>query len=228
VEACVRTHIEQAASCGADVRFGETCLAWTADGNTVEVTTDRGRYSAAALIVTAGAWAGQVVADLELPLTVRRKVQFWHVVDPQHVGVHQASPAFLFELPGGVFYGFPCLDGKTVKLAEHSGGAVVSDPADVDRACGEDDVRPVERFVRAVLPNVDRRPRAHSVCLYTMAPRERFIVDRHPQFRNVVVAAGFSGHGFKFTPAIGQALADLALTETTSLPIGFLRLLHGQ
>jgi glycine/D-amino acid oxidase-like deaminating enzyme len=55
-----------------------------------------------------------------------------------------------------------------------------------------------------------------------MAPRERFIVDRHPRFRNVVVAAGFSGHGFKFTPAIGHALADLALGDTTALPIGFL------
>src|SRR3954463_2745693 len=228
VEACVRTHIEQAASCGADLRFGETCLAWRADGNTVEVTTDRGRYSAAALIVTAGAWAARVLADLQLPLIVRRKVQFWHVLDPKHVGAHQASPAFLFDLPDGVFYGFPCIDGETVKLAEHSGGAVVSDPAHVDRACGEDDIRPIERFVRMVLPNVHPRPQSHAVCLYTMAPRERFIVDRHPRFRNVIVAAGFSGHGFKFTPAIGQALADLALGDTTSLPIGFLRLWHGQ
>jgi len=222
VESCVRTHIEQAASFGADLRFGETWLAWRADGNTVQVTTDCGRYEAAALIVTAGAWAARVLADLDLPLIVRRKVQFWHAVRPPHVAAHQASPGFLFELPGGTFYGFPCIDGETVKVAEHSGGAVVDDPAHVDRSCGEEDIGPVEGFVSAVLPNLHRRPQSHSVCLYTMAPRERFFVDRHPRFRNVIVAAGFSGHGFKFTPAIGHALADLALGDTTQLPIRFL------
>jgi sarcosine oxidase len=227
VEACVRTHIEQAGRSGADLRFGETCVSWTADGHTVQVTTDRGRYEAAALIVTAGAWAARVLADLDLPLTVRRKVQFWHPVHPAHVGLHQASPCFLFDRPGGTFYGFPCIDGQTIKIAEHSGGSAVDDPAHVDRACHDEDVRPIEQFVRTTIPNVDPRPRAHSVCMYTMAPRERFIVDRHPRFRNVIVAAGFSGHGFKFTPAIGEALADLALGETTSLPIGFLAMPPG-
>ena len=222
VEDCVRTHIEQAVCLGADVRFGETCLAWQADGSTVEVTTDRGRYEARALIVTAGAWATQLLADLHLPLTVRRKVQFWHPVQLSYVNAHEASPAFLFELPDGTFYGFPSLDGETVKLAEHSGGEVVTDPARVDRACREADVRPVEQFVRATLPHLVPRPRSHAVCMYTMAPRERFIVDRHRRFGNVIVAAGFSGHGFKFTPSIGQAMADLALAGTTSLPIGFL------
>jgi sarcosine oxidase len=222
VEACVRTHLEQAASFGADVRFNETVVAWTSDGKTVQVTTDRGRYEAAALIVTAGAWAAQVLADLDLPLTVRRKVQFWHPVHRASIRLHQASPAFLFDLPGGTFYGFPCIDARTVKVAEHSGGTVVEDPARVDRDCREEDIKPIEQFIRAVLPTLHPRPQSHSVCLYTMAPRERFIVDRHPRFRNVVVAAGFSGHGFKFTPAIGHALADLALGDTTALPIGFL------
>jgi sarcosine oxidase len=224
VEACVRTHIEQAARLGGDLRFGETCVAWRSDGRTVQVTTDRGRYEAAALVVTAGAWAARVLADLDLPLTIRRKVQFWHALRPDDAAAHRASPSFLFEVPHGTFYGFPSIGDETVKLAEHSGGAVVEDPSRVDRACREDDIAPVEQFVRAVLPGVDPRPHSHSVCLYTMAPHERFIVDRHPAFRNVIVAAGFSGHGFKFTPAIGQALADLALGEETSLPIGFLAL----
>lgn len=226
VEACVRTHIERAVGCGADLRFDETCIGWTSDGKTVRVTTDRGRYEAASLIVTAGAWAAQVLADLNLPLTVRRKVQFWHPVHAPFVDVHRESPAFLFDLPDGTFYGFPCIDGKTVKVAEHSGGAVVDNPAHVDRACHADDIHPIEQFVRAVLPNLSPRPESHSVCMYTMAPRERFIIDRHPEFSNVVVAAGFSGHGFKFAPAIGHALADLALGDTTSLPIGFLAMMQ--
>jgi sarcosine oxidase len=60
--------------------------------------------------------------------------------------------------------------------------------------------------------------------MYTMTPDQHFIVDRHPQHQNVVIGAGFSGHGFKFTPAIGEALADLALEGRTALPIGFLSL----
>jgi sarcosine oxidase len=222
VEACVRTHVEQAANSGAELRFGETCLEWTVDGSSVQVTTDRGRYEAGSLIVAAGAWASQVLDDLDLPLTVRRKVQFWHPVDPEHIAAHQASPAFLFDLPHGTLYGFPSIDGHTVKLAEHSGGTIVADPARVDRTSRQEDIAPVERFARDVLPHVRQRPQSHAVCMYTMAPRERFIVDRHPQYQNVIVAAGFSGHGFKFTPAIGQALADLALEGATSLPIGFL------
>jgi len=222
VEACVQAHIEQAMRTGADLRFGETCLAWQSDGNTVQVTTERGRYEAAGVIVTAGAWAARVLADLDLPLTVLRKVQFWHAVNPRSLAAQEASPAFLFDLAGGTFYGFPCIDGKTVKVAEHSGGTPVEDPAGVDRACHEDDISPVQQFVRTVMPNLAPRPQLHAVCLYTMAPRERFIVDRHPRFRNVIVAAGFSGHGFKFTSAIGRALADLALGNSTSLPIGFL------
>ncbi len=124
----------------------------------------------------------------------------------------------------GVFYGFPSIDGETVKVAEHSGGTPVADPAGVDRGRHEDDVRPVREFVRQRLPHIAPEPARYSVCMYTMSPDGHFIVDRHPEHQNVVFAAGFSGHGFKFTPVIGAALADLALDGATALPIGFLRL----
>jgi sarcosine oxidase len=123
-----------------------------------------------------------------------------------------------------VFYGFPSLDAETVKVAEHSGGIPVADPTAVDRERHEDDVRPVRDFVRERLPHVAPEPFRHSVCMYTMSPDGHFIVDRHRQHQNVVFAAGFSGHGFKFTPVIGAALADLALHGATTLPIKFLHL----
>ncbi len=74
------------------------------------------------------------------------------------------------------------------------------------------------------MPGVSTRVTHHAVCMYTMSPDEHFIVDRHPAFSNVVFAAGLSGHGFKFVPVLGRALADLALDEGTDLPIGFLSL----
>jgi glycine/D-amino acid oxidase-like deaminating enzyme len=79
-----------------------------------------------------------------------------------------------------------------------------------------------QKFLRARLPGASARVTDHSVCLYTMSPDEHFIVDRHPACSNVVFAAGLSGHGFKFAPVLGRALADLALDGSTSLPIEFL------
>lgn len=224
VEACVQAHIDAAVAAGAEIHFEETARDWAARDGAVTVTTDRATYKADTLIVAAGAWSSRVLADLGLPLTVRRKVQFWHPVHPGHIAEHARSPVFYFELPHGAFYGFPCVDGANVKLAEHSGGIVVDDPSQLDRDYHADDVAPLENFVRCSLPHVAGKPQGHSVCMYTMSPDGHFIVDRHPHQQNVILAAGFSGHGFKFTPVIGQALADLALDGRTDLPIAFLGL----
>jgi glycine/D-amino acid oxidase-like deaminating enzyme len=100
----------------------------------------------------------------------------------------------------------------------------VIDPLSVDRDIDLDEQRRLEEFRSAHLPGVFRQVTQHTVCLYTMSPDEHFIVDRHPALPNVVFAAGLSGHGFKFTPVLGRALADLALDGGTHLPIGFLSL----
>ena len=63
-----------------------------------------------------------------------------------------------------------------------------------------------------------------SVCFYTMSPDEHFLVDRHPRDEQVLLVAGLSGHGFKFTSVLGEALAELALDDQTKLPIEFLSL----
>lgn len=74
------------------------------------------------------------------------------------------------------------------------------------------------------MPGLSREPSRHSVCMYTQTPDHHFLIDRHPAHPQVVFGAGFSGHGFKFTPVLGQALGELAVDGTTSLPVGFLSL----
>ncbi|HLQ44918.1 MAG TPA: FAD-dependent oxidoreductase, partial [Planctomycetaceae bacterium] len=128
------------------------------------------------------------------------------------------------ENPPHAFYGFPSLDGHVLKVAEHTGGELVSDPLLIDRACHDADTRPIAEFLRTCLPDVRPQPVRYSVCMYTVTPDRHFVVDQHPEFANVVLGCGFSGHGFKFTSVIGEALADLATTGQTELPIGFLRL----
>ena len=222
VENCVRAHLEQAVAHGALVHTDETVLDWTSDGTRATVRTDRDSYEAASLVITAGPWASTVAGDLELPLQVVRKPAFWHPVMNRHYDVSAGAPAFYFEMPAGAFYGFPSLDGATLKVAEHTGGRPVSDASRVDRSAHPDDIAPVAEFVRTSLPGIIPEPVRHSVCLYTLTPDHHFIIDRHPEHPNVSIGAGFSGHGFKFTTVLGQALADLAADGRTDLPIGFL------
>ena len=226
VEDCVRSLVDCAVRAGAQVRIGQRVLGWTSNGRIVTVRTDKGTIEAASLVVTAGAWASQLLQDVPgLPeLQVLRKVLMWNRVRNQDYSIDHGGCGFLFNMPEGTFYGFPSLDGATLKIAEHTGGQVVADPLQVERRLLPGDVAPVSEFVRAVMPSLDPKPVRHAICMYTMSPDSHFIVDHHPEFSNVVFGAGFSGHGFKFTPVIGEALADLALDGATTLPIEFLGL----
>ena len=226
VEDCVRTHIERACEEGAEYQTGEAIVAWESDGRTVRVRTESAEYEAASLILTPGAWASHLLSNIPgLPeLRVLRKTQHWHRVRSSVYDVDQGGCGFLFEMPYGVFYGFPSLDGRTLKLAEHSGGSIVSDPLLLDRSLQPTDERPIRSFLSDVMPDIDQNTNRHVVCMYTVTPDGHFLVDRHPQFSNVFFGAGFSGHGFKFTSVIGEALADLVTNGETSLPIDFLGL----
>jgi glycine/D-amino acid oxidase-like deaminating enzyme len=110
-----------------------------------------------------------------------------------------------------------------VKVAEHSGhGDAVENPAEVNREIDPADRARVESFVKTHLPGLSISADRHCVCMYTMTPDEHFVLDLHPDHPQVSFAAGLSGHGFKFTPVLGAALADLALDGKTDLPISFL------
>ena len=224
VERCVLAHLEQARRSGATTVFGESVLGWTAAPGGVEVTTDRNVYRAAGLVVTAGPWAGQLLGSLRVPLQVRRKHLHWYPGPAESYAAERGCPAFLFETPAGDFYGIPAFDGYGLKAGEHSGGAAVADPLVDDRSIDREDRQRVESFLNVHLPRLARPASDHRTCFYTMSPDTHFVIDRHPEHANVVFAAGLSGHGFKFTGVLGEALADLVTTGRTDLPIGFLGL----
>lgn len=224
VERAVALQLELAQKHGAVLETGQRVVSWNVNagqGGSVEIETDAGRrFSAARLIITAGAWAAQLLPDLSRALTLLRKPQFWFpVVDPS---VRPAdSPAFLYEMPEGVFYGFPPIAGR-MKIAQHSGGDPVANPLTVERSILPTDLPPLQRFISGQLPGLDPNPADHSVCMYTMSPDQHFVVDRHPQYPQVAFAAGLSGHGFKFTGILGLALVELAVDGSTLLPVQFL------
>jgi sarcosine oxidase len=203
------------------VYSGETVLGWRADESGVVVTTDKDSYTAARLIITPGAWAPDLLRDLDVHFEVRRKSLFWYEASPVYSAA-QGCPIFLYETPSGVFYGYPQIDHFGLKVAEHSGGQVVTDPLTVNREVDPQDRRRVEDFLDGYLPGVSRTLQRHVVCLYTMSPDEHFIVDRHPRHPQVAFVAGLSGHGFKFVGVLGEILTELTLDGRTQAPIGFL------
>ncbi len=226
VEDCVDTYITLAEKRGVEFRWNEPVTHWESDGETAKVWTEGTTYEADALVITAGAWASQSLADLPgFPqLSVLRKVMFWFPVMSDAYDYSMGSSCFFFEMPYGEFYGFPSLDGQSIKVCQHSGGEPVADPAQVDREFREEDMELVARFLGEVMPEVVPKPEDFAVCMYTMTPDSHFIVDRHPHYQNVVIGAGFSGHGFKFASVLGKALSDLAIDYETDLPVGFLGL----
>lgn len=228
VEACVQAHLNEAQRLGAELHFEEPVLNWQLDGDAVRVTTAAGNYTAARLMIAAGAWSGpllgsQTTPDLQLllPLVIRRKPQYWFSPADERYSRARSAPAVLFELPNGVFYAFPEVEGM-IKVAEHSGGEIVPDPATVSRELESSGLQRVEEFCRTHLPGVTQKLVRHSVCMYTLTPDEHFVIDRHPQAPQVAFAAGMSGHGFKFSGVLGRALVELATSGRSALPIDFL------
>lgn len=221
VEKCVLTYLERAKRLGATLLQDEPVQEWKSEPGFVQVLTKSGWVSAARLVITAGPWAGQMLKELNLPLTVQRVPQFWFQA-PNHFS---KIPCFAFDKPEGFFYGFPNRPGLGLKMADYKPTPVeVKNPAAVDRNVTEQDYAKLSAIVSQHLPGVEMIPKKSSVCMYTMTPDENFIVDKHPKHQNVVLACGFSGHGFKFASVIGKALADLAVEGSTPLPIDFLRL----
>jgi sarcosine oxidase len=222
-EECIRAHLKMAARAGAELHFEEKAIAWSGSGRGVEVRTERGTYSAGHVVIAAGPWANEALAEV-FPLRVTRQVMAW--IQPRGgVGDFgpERFPVWLAEDPGGgpVTYGFPAIDGAAggVKAAIH-GSDVVCTPETVDRAVHGADVKRIVERVRVRMPALEGEVLRGKICLYTMTPDENFVIGAHPGASHCTVACGFSGHGFKFAPVVGEVLADLAMTGKTRLPVG--------
>jgi sarcosine oxidase len=207
----------------AVLRFGARAVDWRpAAGGGFEVETDDGVIVGGELLVLAvGPWVSSFVPDLGLPLVVERQPVLW--LEPADGA--SAGPLGLDDLPlwlwatgAGTMYGFPWDDELGLKVARHHGGATV-DPDAVDRAVRPADEAVVRDFVRARMPAMDGPVRSSTVCLYTNAPDDEFIIDRHPAAPGVAFASACSGHGFKFAPIVGELLADLVLGTVGRWPL---------
>jgi sarcosine oxidase len=216
VEACVQAQWTSAQAAGADLRAGVRVRGWQPAGTGVSVSTDAGQFTAERLVLTAGPWASAWLPGW--PLTVMRQVQLWFGTQDDRQFRRDRFPIYLADTPAGTFYGFPVFDGHGHKCAQHYGApelphldAIHPEPTPADEAA-------IRTFLAAHLPRANGPLRSASVCRYTLSPDRHFIIDRHPQHPQVIVAAGFSGHGFKFAPVVGALLAELCGNEKIAAP----------
>lgn len=220
VEECVRAHIDAAASLGAEIRAEEPVRGWKVVGDGVEVTTDRSTYRAAKLVVTAGAWATKLLADIGVPLRVMRQTLLWFGAGARSALVRRDRfPLFIADVPETPFYGLPAIDARGVKVARHYGSPELLGPEDVNWEVTDSDVSAMRPLIDTYLPGLGAFTRG-QVCMYTVTPDRHFVIDVHPAAPHVSVACGFSGHGFKFATVVGEILADLAERGATKHDIG--------
>lgn len=218
-EACVAAQLAMARRHGATLQCDEPVLRWQPSGDGVRVVTARGAYEAASLVLTAGSWTRSLLPDLVLPLTVARQTLYWFT--PQrNAGAFapERCPIHLWEHARGRYiYGFPDL-GEGVKAARHHEGTI-ADPDTIDREVRAEEVDAMRAMVARYLPDAAGALRWAAVCMYTNTPDEHFLVAPHPTHAQVLIASPCSGHGFKFAPVVGEALADLATQGRSSIDL---------
>lgn len=219
-EACVRTYREGITSHGGEILPYTVVQSITNDDHEVKVQTNKGTFTAKQLIISAGAGTNGVLAHLDeqLPLTTVRKTFSWFD-QPETMYDEVVFPAFTCNTHLGMYYGFPNIAGTGVKIGRHDEGHV-RDMTKENAPFGSyaDDKADVSAFAATFLsPQVEHRK--GLPCTYTLTPDNDFIIDYVSDHKNIVVAAGFSGHGFKFASAIGEALSQIVVNGKSDIEV---------
>jgi sarcosine oxidase len=210
-ELAVDAQLQLARRHGATIHTDETLVGFVDDGDGVRVTTARGAYLAGTLVLAAGAWVGEILGrPWAAKFAVTRQLLHWYAVTGA-VDAYRPDrfPVFIWDDQSRGFYGFPAIDGA-------SGGVKVAAEADIRSATVAEvrrEVTTAERFhlydtvIKDRLPGLARDCVKVVTCVYTTTPDGDFVVDRHPEHGSVIIFSACSGHGFKHSAALGEAVA---------------------
>lgn len=223
-ERCNVAHVAQALAKGAETHFREPVLEWGLTSRQVWVRTSKARYEAGRLVICAGPWADKLVPELHGLAVPERQVLAWlQPRRPEHF-LPDTFPVFNLEVDDGRYYGFPSFLVPGFKFGKyhHLGEKVDADA--VNREPEPRDEALLRAFATRYFPEGAGATLMLKSCLFTNSPDRHFILDLHPSYPEVAIAAGFSGHGYKFCSVVGEIMADLAQHGETGHDIGFFRL----
>ena len=223
-ERCVVAHVNAALAHGAEVHARECMRDWDATSGQVVVTTDRARYEAGTLVLTAGPWTSKSVTRLAPFVFAERQVLLWtQPRTPEHFQPAR-FPIFNMEASEGRFYGFPVHHVPGFKIGKYHHRHESVDADSVDRDCHPEDEAVLREGIRRYFPDADGPTLAMKVCMFANTPDNHFVIDHHPEADNVIIAAGFSGHGFKFCGVVGEIAVDLATAGSTRWDVELFRI----
>ena len=209
---------------GAEIHAREPVTGWEALSNSVQVRTPASTYSADRLIVSAGAWTAKLMPFLSNVLQPERQALIWTRPTNPELFRLGTFPVFNLESPEGQFYGFPLHDFPGFKLGRYHHRNEKVDPDAMDRDCHPEDEAVLRQGIARYFPQANGPTLALKACLFTNTPDEHFILDAHPESDRVLIAAGFSGHGFKFCSVVGEIMAELAANGATRHNLGLFRI----
>jgi sarcosine oxidase len=215
-ERTILAHVNGALAAGADLRFREGVRSWEAvDDGGVRVTTARATYGADRLVICAGPWARRLLPSLVGLAVPERQVLAWLQPRRPELFEPERFPVFLVDVEEGSYYGFPVHDVPGFKFGWYHHFREPIDPDDPDRSARPDDEAALRAFAERYFPDGAGPTLMLKACIFTNSPDEHFIVDTLADAPQVSVAAGFSGHGYKFCSVIGAIMADLAVDGST-------------
>ncbi|MBV8151103.1 MAG: N-methyl-L-tryptophan oxidase [Candidatus Eremiobacteraeota bacterium] len=224
-EKAIAVQLAAAERNGAELRFGCTVVDWWRSNwsGPLDIRLADGIVERAErLAICAGPWLAKLAPELGVPLRIQRNVQLWF--EPASPRLRLGTfPAFFLDRAGQPpLYGFPDT-GDGLKAAFHGVGPDTS-PQSLDRQIRPDDVLPVREALDGFLPGAVGKFRDGKACMYSLTPDQHFVIDLDPRDRAVAFAGGFSGHGFKFAPVVGELVAELLYDGGTRLDTDFLKL----
>ena len=224
-ENCIKAQLTLAEKHGADLNTDERVMSWDSVDNQVTVVTSAGTYAAKKLVISAGSWINDLFQDHESWFKVYRQVLYWFdIEDRQRYWAFRDMPVYIWlygTAEGNLMYGFPAIDGPNggIKLAAEQ-YATATSPHEVVREVSEQEIDEMyEQTVKGKFPGIGRKCIKAKACMYTVTPDHRFVIDFHPEHRNVIIASPCSGHGYKHSAAIGEVLSQLATTGKSPIDI---------
>ncbi len=223
-ERSIVAYANAAMSEGAEIHAREVVSGWEPDRRGVRVFTDRGEYTAERLVITAGAWTSGLIPILEGLAVPERQVLAWLQPIDGSLYTPEVFPVFNAYFDEGRYYGFPVFGIPGFKVGRyHHLEETIDLDSTIKTVNGEDEAL-LRSAVERYFPKANGTTMTLKTCMFTNTPDEHFIVDSLPGNTQVIVAAGFSGHGFKFASVIGEILSDLAINGETKQDIDLLKI----
>lgn len=224
-ENCIQAFRRLALDKGAELKINSPVMNIDIFDDSVKVDTDKESFTADKLIISGGAWNKKILDDLDLKIRIQPSRQTIAWFDSDDV-LYKADgfPGFFADVPTGVYYGFPSIDGDGLKIGRYDNGDEI-DPAYYNKEFGayEKDETDIRGFLCEYMKDANGSINIGKTCMFTNTPDENFVIDKHPDHEHIAIAAGFSGHGYKFSSAVGEILSELVTGGETKQDISLFK-----